>query len=545
MSVRHTLSAIALAAAAAFLAAAGDPVLDAGSRKQLFVDYKFIESAEGVTLTMNPPVRTGEVVIKPDAPWESEMVTGSYSSVFKEGGKVRLWYNVLGNRNEPGQNPDFMGVAYAESTDGIHFEKPRLGIVEYKGSRQNNLVIPDDPGKLATGGGSIWIDENPACPPAERYKSWQKIYPKRGSGIRGPHRIMVSPDGLHWKLSDKAMTGLRAADTQSTWFWDPRLQRYLCYTREWVRFADGRPIRMASYNESDDMHAWRGMQIALSPDETDLAANILPLVDPAKMKILRETWVPQQAEAMPVEKPANKEPFADQVPVPGAPLDIYGPGVFPYSEADGVYLSLMSVFHHWDQTVEHSWPDTGDVRLAVSRDGRHFQNPGGRQPFLRLGPAGAFDSRWVWAFPRPVRMGDELWVYYFGGNHDHAQRLDPAAKHELNGLSRAVMRLDGFVSADFDYGGGSLITPPIRFEGSRLELNIDTAGGGTGRVEIFDATGAPIEGFTLADASQLNTNNVRATVSWRGRTDVSSLAGKAIRLHFKMRATKLYAFQFR
>ena len=548
MTATTTLSALALAVSAALLAVAGDPIVDAGSRKQLFIDYKFIESAEGVTLTMNPPFRTGEILIKADAPWESQMVIGSYSSVIKENGKIRVWYDVLDKHHEPHQNPDFMGVAYAESTDGIHFEKPRLGIVEYNGSRQNNLVFPTDPTKLAVGGGSVAIDENPACPPAERYKSWQKIYPTRGTGIRGPHRIFVSPDGIHWTLSEKLMTGLHAADTQPTWFWDPRLKRYVGYSREWAGFSPTRKFRLASYNESDDMYNWRSMQIVLSPDETDFSADIRPLVEPDKMTVIKETWLPRQTEAATTQKTADsKDPYADQVPMPGTPLDIYGPGVFRYSDAEDVYVSLMSTFNHWDNRVPDSWPDTGTVRLAVSRDGRHFQNPGGRQPFLRLGPAGSFDSRWVWALPRPVRMGNELWVYYFGGNHDHAGRLDPDAPGgaDLNGISRAVMRADGFVSADFDYAGGSLITPPLKFEGSRLELNIDTGGGGVGRVEIFDADGAPIDGFTLADADQLSTNTVHAVVSWRGKKDLAALAGRPIRLHFKMRATKLYAFQFR
>lgn len=548
MTPTTTIRTFALAASAALLAAAASPVMDIGSRKQLFIDYMFIESAEGVRLNMNPPYRTGEILIKPDAPWESGMTIGSYSSVIRENGKIRVWYSVLGKEHEPHQNPEFMGVAYAESADGIHFEKPLLGIVEYNGSRQNNLVFPTDIRKLAAGGGSVGIDENPSCPPAERYKSWQKVYPKPGSGIRGPHRIFVSPDGIHWKLSERLVTGLRAADTQPTWFWDPRLSRYIGYSREWAAFSPGRQLRLASYNESDDMYHWRGMQIVLAPDEADWAGEIHTVVEPDKMTVRGERWTPRQPEQAVKAKPANNtDPDADQVPVPGAPLDIYGPGIFRYAEAGDAYISLMSVFHHWDNRVPDSWPDTGNVRLAVSRDGRHFQYPGGRQPFLRLGPAGAFDSRWVWALPRPVRMGDELWVYYFGMNHDHAGRPDPDAPGgaALRGISRAVMRADGFVSADFDYTGGSLITPPIRFEGSRLELNIDTGGGGAGRVEIFHADGSPIEGFTLADAGQLCANNVRAVASWRGKTDVSSLAGKPVRLHFKMRAAKLYAFQFR
>ncbi|MBI4893632.1 MAG: hypothetical protein HY821_23630 [Acidobacteria bacterium] len=523
---------------------AQEPALTVGTKKQLFVDYRFIESAEGVKLVMNPPRRTGEVVVTPDAPWEKGLTVASYSTVEGRDGRVRMWYQVSGREHEAGKNPDFMGVAYAESEDGIHFKKPVLGLVERNGSRENNLVLPVDPKLMAIGGGSVMRDENPKCPPEERYKSWQKIYPKPGTGIQGPHRIWVSPDGLRWKLSEKLVTGLHAADTQPTWFWDPRTGRYAGYSREWVQFEGEGKIRMASYNESDDMHAWENMQMVLLPDEADFAAAPRPRFDVTKMTSEREVWSPLRAGAA-KERDAEAAAGQDMVPMPGAPLDIYGPGVFPYAEAEGVYVSLMQVFHHWQRQGRGSWPDTGDVRLAVSRDGKHFLAPGGREPFLRLGPAGSFDSKWIWPMVRPVRMGDELWIYYFSTNVAHGGQMDAAAKAEERAISRAVMRLDGFVSADFDYAGGTLITPPLRFEGSRLELNLDTGGGGAGWVEILDEKGRPVPGFSMVEADTLNGNSVRTAVAWKGKTDVSALAGRAVRLHFRMRGAKLYAFQFR
>lgn len=527
---------------------ARDPSLDVGNRKQLFIDHKFIQAADGVTLTMNPPVRTGEVLIQADAPWEKKLRVASYSSIQAEGGRVRLWYSIVLAEREPGKNPKFMAVAYAESTDGLRFTKPILNLVEYDGSRANNFVLPRDPRLLSVGGGSVRRDENPACPPEEQYKSWMKIYPEPGSGIQGPSRLWVSPDGLHWKLAERRVTGLRATDTQSSWFWDPRVQRYVGYTREWVQFAGEGRIRMASYNESDDMVSWKKTHIALQPDEGDWAANVRPLVAFDRMETKGETLLenaggsPKFADAR--GEPAPTEAAGDQVPRPGAPVDIYGPGVSRYTEAEGVYVSLMTVFHHWNIANNQAHPDTSDVRLGVSRDARHFMQPGGRKPFLGAGPAGAFDSKWLWPLQSPVRMGDELWIYYFGSNVDHSLRMDPAAKAVLAGISRAMMRLDGFVSADFEHGGGSLITPPLRFTGSRLELNLDTGAGGVGRVEILDEAGEPVPGFTLREADQLNGNSVRTVVAWRGRPDLTALAGKSVRLHFKMRSAKLYAFQF-
>lgn len=517
------------------IAFAGSPI-DVGSAKQLFIDHKFIESAEGIRLTVNPPYQTREKLILPDQSWERDAYIGSYSTVERENGKTRLWYQVLAGKPEPGQNPPFMGVAYAESADGIHFEKPVLGIVEWSGSRRNNLVLPPDPGLLALGGGSVWRDSNPACPPDQRYKSWSKLYPRKGTGIRGPHRLWTSPDGLHWKLDDRLFTGLRAADTQPSWFWDPRIRRYVGYSREWVRNTAGFGARMASYNESDNLVNWDSMYMALEPDERDLAAAPATRIDVSRLEVKGEDVVPQFAR----RKAAGVE-GEDQVLTPSSPLDFYGPGVFPY---EGVYLALIPVFHHWRSSGSDSWPSTGDVQLAVSRDARHFTRPGPRRPFMGTGPDGSWDAKWIYPVLRPVRMGDELWIYYAGTNRDHSSRLDRTASEHQAAISRAILRLDGFVCAEAGYEGGTLLTPPLRFTGSRLELNVDTGAGGMLAVEVLEGSGRPIPGFTLHDADEINGNSVRALAAWRGSPDVSSLSGKPVRLRMRLRSARLYAFQF-
>ena len=187
----------------------GQRALPVGSQKQLFIDYKFIESAEGIELKVQEPYQTGEKLIVADQSWEQDAVLGSYSTVIKEGERIRLWYDIRAGAPPADQkNPRFMGIAYAESDDGIHFNKPVLNLVKRNNSRKNNLVLPPDPDLLAIGGGSVWRDDNPGCPAEARYKSWMKIYPHKGSGISGPHRVFTSPDGLHWKLDERTVSGL-------------------------------------------------------------------------------------------------------------------------------------------------------------------------------------------------------------------------------------------------------------------------------------------------------------------------------------------------
>ena len=522
--------------------------IDVGSRKQLFVDSLFIEACEGVHHCMNPPWQTGEELLVADRPWESGMRLGSYNSIVYDesydGPRFRLWYDIYSEKDVA----EFRAVAYAESEDGVHFEKPVLNLVEWNGSRQNNFVIPDDLSFMTVGGGSVALDENPACPPGERYKSWSKGYGRFKGALAGPHQVWYSPDGLRWKRYEKPVTGLREADTQSTWFWDADTGRYAGYTREWVRFGPGKhdKTRMASYNESDDMLTWENTQIVLRTDELDPGGSLEALVRRYEEALRRDLGQAGRdsaaAAAAAAEAAAAAAAAAGDIAVTGGrPMDIYGPGVFKYAEADRVYIALFSAYYHWREDGPH----TADVQLAVSRNGRRFQRLGDRRPFLRLGPSGSFYSKWIWACPKPVRVKDELWFYYLGSNVDHSGRPDPEAKAPRHAISRAIMRLDGFVSLDARYAGGYVTTPALLFTGDELRLNVDTSAGGTVRVELQDERGAPIPGYSLADADELNGNSVRMPVSWRGgNRSVAHLSGRPVKLHFSMRDCKLYAFQF-
>ncbi|MBW8039913.1 MAG: glycoside hydrolase family 32 protein [Planctomycetes bacterium] len=478
-------------------------IIDVGSRKQLFIDEMFIESSSGVRLTMNPPSQTLEPVLVADQPWEDSI--HAYSSVIKEGGKIRIWYSV-----SP-KPPAELCVAYAESTDGIHFVKPKMNLVEINGSQANNIVLG---GKI--GGSAVWID--PKAPPNQRYKTQAKIYPS------GKLHMHASPDGYHWTFFAALQVGHK--DTQNIVFWDDAVNRYALYGRKKIYYEgsekDHIANRMVKRLESDDLVSWDNEVVVMKADDVDLATY--------------DTGTPRP------------------------PVDYYGAAVFKYPDVHGAYIMLAQAFWHWKQRpVEQRRDESGskelpkherlapsalDVRLAVSRDGKKFKRAGGRKPFLGLGREGSFSSRFVWAMPNPIRMGDELWIYYMGTNRDHDGFIDPASSEHLSGISRAVMRLDGFVSADADYSGGEIVTPLIRFKGKTLELNLDTSGGGSVFVELLDENDRPIEGFTRADATPLCGNSVRMPVSWGQNQDVSKLAGRPIKMRLVMRDCKLYAFQF-
>ena len=199
---------------------------DIGSRKQLFVDDRFIATCSGVELVMNPPYQAAEPVVTAGAPWEDPSTTsfGIYSSLLQEeDGRIRLWYHVRKAGSGPALEQACVG--YAESRDGIHFDKPELGLIDEGGSTANNVVIP---GKL--GGSSVWID--PMAPPEERYKNQSKVY---NPDVAMQLHMHGSPDGIHWRFLRRMQLPHRGGwDTQSIIFRDPAIGRYVLYTRRWV-----------------------------------------------------------------------------------------------------------------------------------------------------------------------------------------------------------------------------------------------------------------------------------------------------------------------
>lgn len=111
-------------------------------------------------------------------------------------------------------------------------------------------------------------------------------------------------------------------------------------------------------------------------------------------------------------------------------------------------------------------------------------------------------------------------------------------------LRRYVSRLDGFASLNASLEGGTALTPPLLFDGNRLEINFSTSAGGTLRVEFQDEDGQPIPGFTLSDCTLQYGDQLQRIVSWTSGPDVGRLAGTSVKLRFELNDADLYAFQF-
>ena len=94
-----------------------------GSSKQLLFDDRFIEASKGTALRMNPPQKVGPVLI-PENPWEDKSL-GFCASVLEHKGIFKLFYETWSTKGT--------FVCLATSENGVTWERPRLGIIEFDG----------------------------------------------------------------------------------------------------------------------------------------------------------------------------------------------------------------------------------------------------------------------------------------------------------------------------------------------------------------------------------------------------------------------------
>lgn len=473
--------------------------LDIGRNRQLFLDELFFAERAGIDLGANPPGQDFTPVMVADSPWESAL--GCYNTVRREDDRFRMWYDVMaayGGRTR-------RVLCYAESADGISWEKPELGLIAFNGSRKNNIVAPVSDGADQQGG-TVFRDEH--GPAEERYKLWTKYQAgeeDRRQGISTGLWAMTSPDGIRWRLCRNGYPLNRgnAADTQSVCFRDEDLGKYVGFVRI-KQFPEGRQ-RTCSVGlmTSADFYRWTPAKVILAADERD-----------------------------------------ENAPVPGGlpgwrpPVDFYVPGGMKIPGVPNAYVILPSAYYHWR---EDAFPSTMEARIAASRDLENWWQPAEREPFLRPGPEGTASAGMIFANPELVPAGDELWLYYAGVGSDHRGDQGDRSK---SGIFRARLRRDGFFSANAGYEGGTFTTPPLTFAGRRLELNLDGGAGGWLQVEMLDPGGRPLPGHGLKSCDPVRGNSVCKAVTWGGESGVAGSAGRPIRLRFVMRSMKLFSFVF-
>lgn len=477
------LSAAFLAVAICTSSLAAEPI-DIGSRLELFVDDDLVEEvAGGATLELNRPARR-EVAIAHDAPWEGNACL--YHTVFQDGDVYRMYYRgsnfIVG---ESSLKTTHSYVCYAESPDGIHWTKPELGLVEFEGSKANNIILTG----AMVHNFTPFKDTNPDCQPDARYKAL--------GGIRGGLRAYKSADAIHWSpMSNEPVITKGAFDSQNLAFWDEVRGEYREYHRA---FRDGRDVMTGT---SDDFLNWT------EPEWLEY--------EPGRLTQLYTNQI---------------------IPYPRAPHIFVG---FPARYIAGrAFLNPLN--ERIGQISKRFGTDYTDTGFISSRDGKEFHvwAEAFMRPGIQTGNRWAYGNKYTaWGIVETsshlADAPDELSFY----TSDEGYWQDHVV------MRRYTLRQDGFVSVRAPLGGGELITKPLTFAGAKLVINYATSAAGSVQVEIQDAQDKPIEGFTLDESDVVFGDHLERVVSWKNGADVSKLAKQPVRLRFVLKDADLYAFQF-
>ena len=368
-------------------------------------------------------------------------------------------------------------------------------------------------------------------------KATQGSTPFTGPGIYTA--LYVSADGLHWTWKADT-TLLRKGSSRIRLFgppgefpeglgdvlqvrWDPQLQRYIAHTKHTVgpdpRFPfelhnpDG-PVgsyeaRVAGWAESDDLIHWSAPRIYAYPDAVDAGS----------------------------------------------------PGMYGIYEADGfgyegMWLGCLSMTANVPDPSCTAKPRHASgykrnwIRLAGSRDGRHWYYLGDREAFIPNGADDAWDAHYLRMAQRttlagPVTVGDEVRFYYHGqfGGIPGCPGLTLPKDHWQCAVGIGTLRRDGFASLDAGVEAGEVITRPLTFSGSgTLCVNLQTENGGSVRAAVLEEDGTPIPGLQYESCDAMSGDKVRLPVAWAGGDELSALKGRYLRCGFRLERARIYSF---
>jgi len=436
------------------------------------------------------------------SPWGGSILFDEEERLFK------LWYH-----GDDGCRT-FSAIGYAESRDGILWHKPKLGLHEYGGRTDNNIVFrPLNAAGAPMNPNHFVVAKDPREPdPARRYKGWA-----RGDAACHP---VYSPDGIQWRWNP----------TPVAW---PRVDPVNMIVDD----ADPDPARRIKvYGDinCDTSESFRigHRNMGFGPDIEHCAPS----------------------PANPVIEPAGLEHTIH---------------LFATARYAGYYVALLNYSLWLDylgykgdvrfrandsrMTEPKTGAFVGDIRLAVNRDGiGKFHRVNAHQPLVARGEQGQWDSGSLEATP-PILVGDTIHIFYSGVDIQSGFAYPNGECQTNTCMGLATLRRDGFTHLQTRDGltPAHVTTVPIAVRDPHAVTLIVNASDLMPyrdwiEAEILDAaSGAPLPGFTRAECTDLTREGIRLPVEWGERRTLAGIGVPAIRLRFHLFGrARLYSFSF-
>ena len=502
-------------------------LISIGTDKQLFLDEHLLERVTGAVQVLNTPAKQSDPVIRGDRPWEGNAQVLRAVLFDDREGVFKLWYDTsthLSQRRADGAiDVGTVGdkrSCLAVSTDGLTWEKPALGLTEFEGSRDNNILPPEggfhrlkgffldpqasDPERRFVGMERYResdpelvarAEADPRCYYAMEEKYVDEVKRKDNWGSTG-WNLYHSPDGLSWSAYEGNPVRLDPPQAR-TWSgparfmgWDPIRQCYAVHMESCQHARSPLMMRLIGRSESPDMVRWTRPETIIVPDADD---------------------------------PSGTQFYYASI-----------------RAQHGIYVGVLANF----------FTESGLIvpQFVFSRDGIRYDRRF-RDRFVDLGADDDFDAREMYA-EAPLAAGDRHLVFYTGRVCGHMtgrwyeEEMGPENTYAAIGM--AILPRDGFVSLDAGVDGAEVVTRAFTFEGDRLEVDVDGLEGRDPEVEVEVLGPAHhyISGLTRDAAVPIRTPGRAQVVRWRGGPGLDRLRSEPIKLRFHLRHAKLFAFRF-
>ena len=243
-------------------------LIDIGSQKQLFADDYLIESLSSTRQVVNPAEKVEHnPVVRQDRPWEGNHVGAKTIFFDAEEQRFKMWYTTYWYRvrregddivvDERFDEYAAQRLCLATSNDGVHWEKPELGLVEFDGSKRNNILpetclAPRDFGSAYRDSHLIYDLHDSA---ERRYKLVMTVYDDENPGMK--LYLFYSPDGFDWTPHAEAPV-VDYAPRRGRWGpmyfmgWDPIRRCYAVHMENNQHFRGPLGKRVVGRAESAD-----------------------------------------------------------------------------------------------------------------------------------------------------------------------------------------------------------------------------------------------------------------------------------------------------
>jgi hypothetical protein len=387
-----------------------------------------------------------------------DAVVRFYGTVIPSGNILHMWYLARGQRDARG-----LRVCYATSSDGMHWEKPTLGLVDYHGNAQNNIV------DLRAGHcdlAALPIIVDPDDPdPNRRFKC---VFESAGYGNQ--LAVAYSADGLRWTESPRNPVG-------------PMLEQaglikwrgcYFVNGQGGSHFGSPGGTRKLATFASYDFEHWTAA---------------------ACLGFRRDTLPPR-------------------------------PMIQEWNAAEEVHLGagrwdrgnvILGVYGMWHGHPSGDRERVGiDLGLVVSNDALHYREP---VPDFRLIPA---REETGWPTGREpalgqgqalLNVGDRTFCWYEAWGHGDV-RLASWPRDRL-----------GYFAVFRRTVGPHFITCPVRTKHPlKVYANVDGLGEHSSvLVELCDEQFQPLPGYSGADCVPLQTPGLRQHIRWRGHETITGV----------------------